>query len=526
MVTHADVIVVGAGHNGLTAAAYLARAGRQVVVLERRDCIGGAASTTTIAPGFRNSLASYTVSLLHPTVIADLELGRHGLRIVERPFGNFLPLPGGDYLATGPDLASTQREFARHSARDAAALPAYEAWLDSAAEVLRGELLCTPPNAGGGLADLWRSGLLANRLRKLPIDTQHALVELFTRSAAEILEHWFEHPAIRALFGFDAIVGNYASPFTPGSGYVLLHHVFGEVNGKRGAWGHAIGGMGAISDAIAASAIEHGAVIHCEQPVARVLVESGRVQGVVTADGTHWRAPVVAANCTPHHLLMDLVPSGDLPAPGRDRIARTRYGSGTFRMNVALDSLPEFPAHPPGEDYLASGIIIAPSLDYMDRAWLDSRRDGWSAEPVIELLIPSLLDDSLAPPGKHVASLFCQHVAPTLPNGGDWDEAREPVAKHMLATVNRHAPGFAERVIAWQALSPRDLERTLGLTGGDIFHGALSLSQLYSARPALGMADYRMPVRGLYLCGAGAHPGGGVTGIPGHNAAREILHDT
>ncbi|MEM6818307.1 MAG: NAD(P)/FAD-dependent oxidoreductase [Pseudomonadota bacterium] len=522
MSTDFDVIVIGAGHNGLTTAAYLAKAGRRVLVLERRNVIGGAAVTETFHPGFRNSVASYTVSLLHPKVIKDLDLYANGLTIVERPFSNFLPLPDNNYLATGSDLSETQAQFARHSTHDAKRLSEYYTWLEGAADILRAELLECPPDPNGGLAELWRSGKLALRMRRHGQQAQQALLELFTRSAADILEYWFESPAIRALFGFDAIVGNYASPYDAGSGYVLLHHVFGEVNGKSGVWGHAIGGMGAISEAIARVAKAHGTEIRCDSPVERIVTRAGKTHGVVVA-GKNITAPVVAANCTPRHLLLDLVSKSDMPIEHRAAIERTRYGSGTFRMNVALNQLPKFPAHPDGDDYLSSGIIIAPSLDYMDAAYRDARQFGCSREPVVEMLIPSTLDDSLAPPGQHVASLFCQHVAPVLPNGQQWCEHREAVADHMIATVDRYASGFADSVIARQILSPKDLEQQFGLTGGDIFHGALSLSQLYSARPALGMAQYRMPIDGLFLCGAGAHPGGGVTGVPGHNAAREIL---
>lgn len=518
-----DVAIIGGGHNGLTCAAYLAKAGKRVIVVERRSKIGGAAVTETFHPGFRNSLASYTVSLLNPRIIADLDLHAHGLTIVPRPFSNFMPLDDMRWLATGEDLAATQREFARFSTRDAERLPDYYEWLERGAAVLRDLLLTTPPNAGGGLLDLWRGGKLANAMRKLPRESQDAVFDLFTRSASEVLDDWFENDHIKALFGFDAVVGNYGSPYEDGSAYVLLHHVFGETNGQPGAWGHAMGGMGAISDAIATAATTAGASIRCDAGVKRVLTRDGRTCGVLLENGERIDAGVVAANVTPKHLILDLVERGDLPAAFRQRISRTRYGSGTFRMNVALDSLPRFSCRPEPGKHLSAGIIIAPTLDYMARAYFDARTEGWSQHPIVEMLIPSTLDDSLAPPGQHVASLFCQHVAPKLPDGSDWATQRARVAQHMIATVDRYAPGFADSVLGYQALSPQDLENTLGLTGGDIFHGALSLNQLYSARPALGHGNYRMPLRNLFLCGSGAHPGGGVTGVPGHNAAREIL---
>ena len=520
-----DVIVIGGGHNGLTCAAYLARAGRNVLVLEARDRIGGAAVTETFHPGFRNSLASYTVSLLHPRVISELDLERHGLTIVNRPIGNFMPIDDTRSLATGADLSASQAEFARHSRRDADALPRYYAWLERAASVLRDLLLETPPNAGGGLADLWRAGKLANRLRHRDDHGRDAVLSLFTASAADVLDGWFENPHIKALFGFDAVVGNFTTPYAAGSAYVLLHHVFGEVNGVAGAWGHAIGGMGAISDAMASAAREAGAEIRCNAPVAQVLTDGDRVHGVRLADGSTEHASVVAANVTPKRLLLELLDGGALPERFRERIARTRYGSGTFRINVALDRLPDFRSRPGAGPHLSAGIIIAPTLDYMERAYIDARSHGWARKPIVEMLIPSTLDETLAPPGKHVASLFCQHVSPELPDGRNWDDVRDTVTELMIDTVDRHAPGFADSVLGHVALSPADLERKLGLTGGDIFHGALALNQLYSARPVLGAADYRMPVAGLYLCGAGAHPGGGVTGVPGHNAAREILKD-
>jgi phytoene dehydrogenase-like protein len=305
----------------------------------------------------------------------------------------------------------------------------------------------------------------------------------------------------------------------------MLHHAFGEVNGKKGAWGHAIGGMGAITQALARTVRDYGALIDLDAPVREVIVERDRAVGVVLEDGRSIRAKYVVANVNPKLLYTQLVPSEALPDPFLARIKNWRCGSGTFRMNVALSGLPSFTALPGNGDHLSAGIILAPSLGYMDRAYLDAREHGWSREPVVELLIPSTLDDSLAPPGQHVASLFCQHVAPELPDGRSWDDHREEVADLMIATVDRYAPGFASLVLGRQIMSPLDLERQFGLLGGDIFHGALSLNQLFSARPMLGHADYRSPVRGLYHCGSGSHPGGGVTGAPGHNAARTILSD-
>ena len=525
-----DAVIIGGGHNGLVCAAYLAQRGLKVCVLERRAVLGGAAVTEEFHPGFRNSTASYTVSLLQPKVIRDLRLAEHGLRIVLRPVSNFLPLPDGRHLVVGGGLAATQAEIAKFSRRDADALPAFHAMLDRVAGVLRELLFATPPNVGSGLhamLDAWKVG---SRFRALDLAAQRDVLDLFTKSAGDVLDRWFESDPIKAALGFDAVVGNFASPYTPGSAYVLLHHVFGEVNGQQGQWGHAIGGMGAITQAMAKECAARGVVLRTGATVARVMVKAGYAIGVELEGGEVVAAKRVVANVTPKVLFERMVAPEHVPADFRERIAGYRCGSGTFRMNVALSELPDFialPGRTPGAHH-GSGIVIAPSLGYMERAYFDARTRGWSAHPIVELLIPSVVDDSLAPPGAHVASLFCQHAHPELPAvaaGRTWDDARDEVADLMIETVNMAAPNFRASVLARRALSPLDLEREFGLTGGDIFHGRLTLDQLFAARPVLGHANYRMPVRGLYLCGSGAHPGGGVTGVPGHNAAREILRD-
>lgn len=525
-----DAVIIGAGHNGLACAFYLARAGLKVTVLEARDVVGGAAVTEEFYPGFRNSVAAYTVSLLNPKVMRDMDLAAHGLRIVERPLSNFLPLDDGRYLKVG--AGRTQAEVARFSQRDAERLDAYGSHLDSAAGLLRELVLETPPNRveGGWMAalpELLKAGRLGNRARKLPLSTQRELLDLFTKSAGDYLDGWFESAPIKAAYGFDSVVGNYASPYSPGSAYVLLHHVFGEVNGKKGAWGHAIGGMGAITQAMAKAARGLGVEIRTGCPVDEVLLERGRAQGVVTQAGERVDARVVVSNLNPRLLYTRLVDPGALPADFLRRMQAWRCGSGTFRMNVALAELPDFGCLPgrTAAEHHGSGIIIAPSLQYMERAYHDARSLGWSREPIVEMLIPSTLDPGLAPPGRHVASLFCQHVAPELPDGSSWDQHRERVADLMIDTVDRYAPNFKAAVLGRQIMSPLDLERTFGLVGGDIFHGALGLDQLFAARPMLGHADYRGPIAGLYTCGSGTHPGGGVTGAPGHNAAREVLRD-
>lgn len=518
-----DAIVIGAGHNGLACACYLAAGGMNVCVLERRGVVGGAAVTEEFHPGFRNSTAAYTVSLLNPKVMRDLRLAEHGLRIVERPFSNFLPLADGRYIKVGGGLAATQQEVARFSAKDAGRLPAYYDRLERVADVLRELLLETPPNVGGGLHDLIRAGKTGWRVNALPMQAKRDVLDLFTLSAADWLDRWFESEPIKACFAFDSVVGNFASPYTPGSAYVLLHHVFGEVNGKKGNWGHAVGGMGAISEAMRREAEARGVSIRTGSGVARILSKAGRVLGVALEDGTEIAAPCVACNAHPRALLGLVEDAG----PWREPFENYQSESATFRMNVALAELPDFTCLP-GRDaqpHHSSGIILAPSMGFMDRAFATAREEGWSREPIVEMLIPSTVDDSLAPPGRHVASLFCQHFRYELPEGRSWDTERERAADAVIDQVTRFAPNFKASVLGRRALAPLDLEREFGLVGGDIFHGKLTLNQLFSARPALGHGDYRMPLKGLYLCGSGAHPGGGVTGVPGHNAAREILRD-
>src|SRR5688500_8582007 len=525
-----DAVIIGAGHNGLTCAAYLAAAGLRVCIVERRAVVGGAAVTEEFHPGFRNSTASYTVSLLNPRVIADVRLAHHGLRVVERPFANFLPLADGGYLKVGGGLEATQREVARFSRRDAERLPAYYQRLEVVADVLRGLLLETPPNVGGGIHDLFRAWKAGRRLNALPLQAKRDVLDLFTISAGEWLERWFESTPIKACFGFDAVVGNFASPFAPGSAYVLLHHVFGEVNGKKGSWGHAIGGMGAITQAMRREVEARGVEIRTGQGVARVLARGGRARGVVLegrdelASGDEISARCVVSNAHPRALLRLLA---DVDGGWRQPCERYQSEAATLGMNVALSELPDFSAVPgrAAAPHHSSGIIMAPSLEFMDRAHASARSRGWSDEPIVEMLIPSTVDDSLAPAGAHVASLFCQHFRYALPAGRGWDAERERAADAVIDQVTRFAPNFRGAVLGRRVLTPLDLERDFGLVGGDIFHGKLTLNQLFSARPVLGHGDYRMPLKGLYLCGSGAHPGGGVTGVPGHNCAREVLRD-
>jgi phytoene dehydrogenase-like protein len=521
-----DAVIIGGGHNGLVCAFYLARAGLKVRVLERRDVIGGACVTEEFAPGFRNSTASYTVSLLRPKVIADMRLHERGWRIVERTISNFFPFEN-DYLKLGGGTARTRAEFARFSQKDADTFPAYEEALERVAEVLRGIALKTPPNAGGGVRELLVAASQGRSVAGLDIEAQRDVLDLFVKSARDFLDGWYESDAVKAAFGFDAVVGNYASPDTPGSAYVLLHHVFGEINGKKGMWGHSVGGMGAITQYMAEACVEAGVEITLETPVAKVLVDGQRVAGVALESGEEIAAKIVAANVGPGLLYQQLIDAGDQPPAFKRRIDQWKTGSGTFRMNVALSELPDFNVLPGKEraEHHTCGIIIAPSLDYMDRAYTDARELGWSKAPIVEMKLPTTVDDSLAPPGQHIASLFCQQFQPRLSGDRSWDDVREQLADHIIDTVTQHAPNFKASVVARQIHSPLDLERKFGLIGGDIFHGHMSLDQLYSARPMLGHGNYRGPIAGLYMCGSGTHPGGGVTGAPGYNAAHEILKD-
>ena len=531
MTARYDAIVIGGGHNGLVCAFYLARAGLKVRVLERRHVVGGAAVTEEFHPGFRNSTASYTVSLLRPKVIADMKLHDRGFRIIERTISNFFPFEN-DYLKLGGGTARTQAEFARFSQQDADAFPAYEAALEKVAQVLRDLALKAPPNVGSGMPALFAAGRQGWPLSRMGIEAQRDLLDVFTKSARDFLDGWYENDRVKSAFAFDAVVGNYAGVSTPGSAYVLLHHVFGEVNGKFGAWGHSVGGMGAITQAMAAACVDEGVEISLDSPVDKLLVDGGKASGVKLASGEEIVAPIVAANVGPAMLYREMVDASDLPADFRRRIAGFKTGSGTFRMNVALSELPDFSVLR-GRDkaeHHTAGIIIAPGMDYMDQAFDDARQFGWSKRPIVEMKLPTSVDDSLAPPGMHIASLFCQQFAPDLPPGADgearsWDDCREECADLIIDTVTEHAPNFKGSIIARQIHSPLDLERKFGLIGGDIFHGQMGLDQLWAARPVLGHGDYRAPIQGLYMCGSGAHPGGGVTGAPGHNAAHAILAD-
>jgi len=520
-----DAIIVGGGHNALVCAYYLANAGMGVCVLERRSVVGGAAVTEEFHPGFRNSVASYTVSLLNPKVIGDMALHDHGLEIIERRVNNLWPHADGNFLAFPVGSTELKAEIALFSQADADALDRYFRDTTMVADLIRDMLLEAPPNAGGGIKDLFKALRLGNRMRKLSLEDERIVMDIFTKSVADFLNLYFENDHVKAAFAFDGIVGNYADSQTPGTAYVLMHHAFGEVNGKKGVWGHAVGGMGAITQAMATAAIAKGVTIKTDAAVREVLVEKGKTKGVLLESGERITAEIVAAGVNPALLYNKMVAARHLPADFCRRMKHYKNSSGTFRMNVALKELPKFTCLE-GQarataDHLTGGIIIAPTMAYIDKAYADARQHGWSREPIVEMLIPSTLDGTLAPEGMHVASLFCQQFNPKA----DWDKHRTQAADTIIAQVEKAAPGFRGSILGQQILSPLDLERTFGLIGGDIMHGHLSLDQMFSARPMLGHGNYRAPIEGLYMCGAGTHPGGGVTGAPGHNAAHEILRD-
>ena len=525
-----DVLVIGAGHNGLTCACYLAAAGLKVRVLERRSVVGGAAVTEVFFPGFRNSSASYTVSLLNPTVIRDLRLAQRGLKIVERPFSNFLPTADGRYLKFGGDPAASDAEIRKFSPADADHFASHSARLRRVAAQLKDWVLRAPPQLGGPLiVQDWRDLIASARLLwnfgRLPRGAQRDLVDLFTKSAGHWLDASFQSDPVKAVLGWDSIVGTYASPYTAGSAYVLLHHALGEVNGKPGTWGHAIGGMGQITTLMADEARERGVQIDLDCGVTRILTDAGRVRGVVLQDGREQHARAVAANVDPRLLYLKLLDPQALPDGFLNAIRSYRCGSGSMRINLALSELPDFQCLPGthAQPHHASGILFAPTLQAMDLAWRDAMHHGFSNAPIVEMLIPSVVDDSLAPRGAHVASLFCQHFDPDPPAG--WDALKSAAVEAVFAQVESYCPNFRRSVLGFKAWTPLDLEREFGLTGGDIFHGQLTVDQLFSLRPLLGYARYKGPLEGLYHCGSGAHPGGGVSGAPGHNAAREIVRD-
>jgi phytoene dehydrogenase-like protein len=519
-----DAIIIGGGHNGLVTAGYLAKAGKKVLVLERRYLVGGACVTEEVFPGFKVSTAAYVNSLFRKEIIRDLRLADYGFAVLERDPSSFSPFADGRSLLLGPDRELTQREIAKFSVRDAENYPKYEAMLERVAEVIEPTLVMRPPNLlRPRLRDLWNLFKLTRAFRKMGTGMSEA-VEILSGPARTILDRWFDSEGLKATLATDAIIGAMAAPSMPGTAYVLFHHVMGETNGKRGVWGYVRGGMGGLTQALAAAARDLKVEIRTEAEVARILVRDGAVTGVALADGTEYQARVVASNVDANVTFNRLLDNRLLPPAFAEAINRIGYESASLKINVALSELPDFKAVPgtqPGLHHRGT-IHLCPDQDYIERAYDDAKYGRPSEHPVLECTIPSVVDPSVVPPGKHLMSMFVQY-APYKLREGNWDELREPFADRCFDVLNEYAPNFKRSVIARQVLTPLDLERTFGLTGGNIFQGAMTLNQLFFLRPVVGFADYRTPIKGLFLCGAAAHPGGGVMGAAGWNAAREIL---
>jgi phytoene dehydrogenase-like protein len=519
-----DVIIAGGGHNGLVCAAYLARAGRKVLVLEKRELVGGCAVTEEIWPGYRVSTAAYLTSLLQERIIRELELERFGYRVDAKDPAFFSPFPDGRYLFMWQDRAKTLLEIAKFSKHDAEVFSAYEDHLERLAEVVESLLLTTPPEfPPRGLGDFVDYLKLAGKFRRLRPKEIVSLVKIFTQSAADFLDEWFESDEIKVTLATDGVIGANGGPRSPGTAYILLHHVMGSVGGKRGLWGFVRGGMGAVSNAIAESAASKGAEIRTNAAVKKVRVENNRVQGVVLETGARIDADIVASNLTPRATFLDLVEPRDLPDDFLKAIRKYRTEGTSCKINVALSGLPDFAALPgaPRPQHRAT-MHICPSMEYVERAWDDAKYGHPSQSPLLELTIPTMYDATLAPPGRHILGIFLQYAPYTL-RDANWDELREPFAFRVFDLIEEYAPGFRSLIIDKQVLTPLDLERRFGLAGGNIFHGEMSLDQMFVMRPVAGCARYRTPIHGLYLCGSGTHPGGGVMGAPGYNAAREIL---
>jgi phytoene dehydrogenase-like protein len=522
-----DLIVVGGGHNGLVTAAYLARAGVRVLVLERREVLGGACVTEELWPGFKVSTAAYVNSLLRPEIIRDLDLKRHGFKMLPRNPSSFTPFPDGRSLMLGPNKAMTHREISKFSTRDADALPKYEQMLERVAAFIEPTLTQTPPNPWsfrpGNLMQLAKLGL---GFAKLGTDGQKA-IEILTGAATPILDRWFESEQLKVTLATDAIIGAMASPSMPGTAYVLFHHVMGECDGVRGVWGYVRGGMGGISNAVASAALEAGAEIRTSSEVSRIMVKGGQARGVVLKDGTEISAARVASGADANVTFLKLLQGTDLPPDFLQAVRNIDYSSASLKINISLSELPDFKALPGSEPGLQhrGTIHISPTMEYIERAYDNAKYGCPSEYPIIEATIPSVLDDTLAPPGKHVMSMFTQYFPYKLAPGLSLQDEKEKYAERCFDLMNEYAPNFRRSVIGRQVLAPTDLEKRFGLTGGNIMQGTMSLSSLSFMRPVPGYADYRTPIRGLYMCGAATHPGGGVMGACGYNAAREILRD-
>ena len=528
-----DVIVIGGGHNGLVNAAYLARAGRKVLVLERRHVLGGAAVTEEIFPGFKYSVASYVVSLLRPEIIRELDLPRHGLEILPLD-GTFTPMPNGDHLWRVNDHAKTRREIARHSKVDAEAYDEYGKAMIEMGRFVKPILNMTPPDPTTldprGLMDLL---FLGRRFQALSDDDKYNQVQLMTMSAVDFLDQWFETDVLKATMSASGIIGTFLGVRSPGTAYVLLHHYMGEIDGAFRSWGLSRGGTGAISNAIADSARASGVEIRTEVAVSKIIVKDNAAVGVVLANGDYLTADVISSSVDPNLTFMKMVGPEHLPREFVEDVRRYKYRGSSGKVNLALDALPDFTAIPGAGPHLRGAISISPSVEYMERAYDDAKYGHYSRRPYIDMVIPSLTDPSVAPPGKHVMSCFVQYAPYHLKGpstgsgqGANWDDQREAFGDTVIDTIAAYAPNIRNIILHRQVLTPLDIERDFGLTEGNIFQGELTLEQLFFLRPAPGWAQYRTPVKNLYMCGSATHPGGGIMGAPGRNAAQRIVKDT
>jgi phytoene dehydrogenase-like protein len=519
-----DVIVIGGGHNGLVNAAYLARAGKRVLVLERRHVLGGAAVTEEVFPGFKFSVCSYVVSLLRPEIIRELDLPRHGLEILPLD-GTFTPMPNGDHLWRVNDHAKTRREIARHSKLDAEAYDEYGKAMIDMAHFVKPIMNMTPPDPASlnpkGLLDLLTMG---RRFQKLSADDKYNQVQLMTMSAVDFLDQWFETDVLKATMAASGIIGTFLGVRSPGTAYVLLHHYMGEIDGAFRSWGLARGGTGSISNAIGDAAREFGAEVRTEAPIAKIILQNGQAKGVVLENGDEIYADVISSSVDPRLTFMKMVGEGHLPADFVDDIKRYKFRGSSGKVNMALDALPDFKCMPGAGPHLRGAVSISPSVEYMERAYDDAKYGRYSRRPYIDIVIPSLTDPSIAPPGKHVMSCFVQY-APYNLKEGTWDGQREAFGDTVIDTIAEHAPNIRDIILHRQVLTPLDIERDFGLSEGNIFQGELTLEQLFFLRPAPGWAQYRSPIRNLYMCGSATHPGGGIMGASGRNAATEILKD-
>lgn len=521
-----DAIVIGGGHNGLTCAAYLSRAGRKTLVLERRHVLGGAAVTEEVFPGYKFSVCSYVVSLLRPEIIRDLELPSHGLELLPLD-GTFTPMLNGDYLWRMNDHNRSRQEIARHSRRDADAYDDYGMAMVEMGRFAKPILGMTPPDPMSldprGLLELLSVG---KRFRDMRYHDKVNQVQLLTMSAVDFLDQWFETDALKATMSASGIIGTFLGVRSPGTAYVLLHHYMGEIDGAFRSWGLSRGGTGAVSNAIAGAARRFGAEIRTEAPVARILTRNGRTTGVALENGDEIQADVVVSSVDPRLTFERFMDAKELPGEFMDGVRRYKYRGSSGKVNMALDALPDFTCRPGDGEHLRGAISISPSVDYMERAYDQAKHGAFSERPYIDIVIPTLSDSSLAPPGKHVMSCFVQYAPYHLKPGDVWDDQRrEAFGDAVVNAIAEHAPNIRNIIRHRQVLTPLDIERTFGLSEGNIFQGELSLEQLFFLRPVPGWAQYATPIDQLYMCGSATHPGGGIMGAPGKNAAEKILKD-